>query len=58
MFFILSGLKKTLSPTINYYLFIEMILIFFQGLVLAFVQRDLNRYWKHENERSNSSYCV
>jgi protease PrsW len=58
IFFILSGLKKTLSPSIQFYLFIEMILIFFQGLVLAFVQRDLNRYWKYENEISNSSYCT
>jgi len=51
-FFILSGLKKVLLPTTPFYLFWEMVLIFIQGSVLAFVQRDLNLYWKIENERN------
>jgi protease PrsW len=50
-FFILSGIKKILSPTIPFYLAWEMALIFIQGGVLAIVQRDLNLYWKFENER-------
>ena len=49
-FFILSGLKKVLLPTTPFYFFWEMVLIFIQGSVLAFVQRDLNLYWKVENE--------
>jgi RsiW-degrading membrane proteinase PrsW (M82 family) len=52
VFFILSGLKKVLSSTIPFYLFWEMILILLQGGVLAFVQRDLNLYWRLENERN------
>ncbi|MBT5471772.1 MAG: PrsW family intramembrane metalloprotease, partial [Nitrospina sp.] len=51
-FFILSGLKKVLLPTAPFYLFWEMVLILIQGGVLAFVQRDLNLYWKLENERN------
>ena len=49
-FFILSGLKKVLLPTTSFYLFWEMVLILIQGGVLALVQRDLNLYWKLENE--------
>jgi len=49
--FILSGLKKVLAPTIPFYIFWEMALILLQGGVLAIVQRDLNLYWKVENER-------
>ena len=49
-FFILSGLKKVLPLTIPFYLFWEMVLILIQGGVLAIVQRDLNLYWRLENE--------
>jgi protease PrsW len=52
--FILSGLKKILPSTIPYYLIWEMVLILFQGGVLAIVQRDLNLYWELENERVHS----
>ncbi|MBC8286820.1 MAG: PrsW family intramembrane metalloprotease [Nitrospinae bacterium] len=55
-FFILSALKKVLSPTVPFYLFWEMVLILFQGGVLALVQRDLNLYWKLENERNHSTH--
>jgi len=51
-FFVLSGLRKVLLPTIPFYIFWEMVLILTQGGVLAFVQRDLNLYWKLENERN------
>ena len=51
-YFILSGLKKVLLPTAPFYLFWEMVLVLIQGGVLAFVQRDLNLYWKLENERN------
>ncbi len=50
--FILSVLKKVLQPTMPFYLFWEMVLIFLHGGVLAFVQRDLNLYWKIEGEKS------
>ena len=56
--FILSGLKKVLAPTLPFYIFWEMVLIFFQGAVLALVQRDLNLYWKVENERNPSLNCA
>jgi RsiW-degrading membrane proteinase PrsW (M82 family) len=52
--FILSGLRKVLPSTIPYYLVFEMVLILFQGGVLAIVQRDLNLYWELENERVHS----
>jgi protease PrsW len=58
VFFILSGLKKILSPTIPFYILWEMVLILFQGGILAVVQRDLNLYWKLENERTGSVYCT
>ena len=57
-FFILSGLKKALPLTIPFYLFWEMLLILMQGGVLAIVQRDLNLYWKLENERTGSVHCA
>ena len=49
-FFILSGLKKILPTDTPFYLLWEIVLILFQGGVLAYVQRDLNLYWKIENE--------
>ncbi len=49
-FFILSGLKKILPTDTPFYLLWEIVLIIFQGGVLAFVQRDLNLYWKLENQ--------
>ncbi len=56
-FFILSGLKKLLSPAISFYILWEMVLIFFQGCLLAIVQRDLNLYWEHENEKRHNPHC-
>ncbi len=57
-FFVLSAFKKVLPTTIPFYLFWEMVLILFQGGVLAIVQRDLNLYWKFENERTGSVHCA
>jgi RsiW-degrading membrane proteinase PrsW (M82 family) len=56
-FFILSVLKKLLEPTTPFYLFWQIILIFFQGGILGIVQRDLNLFWKIENEEAEISYC-
>jgi RsiW-degrading membrane proteinase PrsW (M82 family) len=56
-FFVLSVLKKLLEPTIPLYLFWEILLIFFQGGVLGIVQRDLNQFWRVENEKAGVSYC-
>jgi hypothetical protein len=56
-FFVLSALKKVLEPTIPFYLFWEMGLIFVQGGILALVQRDLNLYWRLENEGTSSVHC-
>jgi len=52
-FFILSGLKKVLPMTVPFYIFWEMVLILIQGGILAIVQRDLNLYWRIENEQVN-----
>ena len=56
-FFILSALKKLLEPTIPFYLFWEITLIFLQGGILGIVQRDLNLFWRFENEQAGVSYC-
>jgi RsiW-degrading membrane proteinase PrsW (M82 family) len=49
-FFILNGLGKLWSPDLNYYWFAVVILVVCEGIVLAFVQKDLNAYWKLERE--------
>lgn len=46
MFFVLSVTRKLLPTDLSYYLFFEMTLIMLQGGVLAFVQKDINNYWK------------
>ncbi|MGV7221949.1 MAG: PrsW family intramembrane metalloprotease [Nitrospinales bacterium] len=56
-FFVLSALKKILDPTIPFYLFWEITLIFFQAGILGIVQRDLNLFWRIENEQADVSYC-
>jgi RsiW-degrading membrane proteinase PrsW (M82 family) len=57
IFFVLSSMKKLLEPTVPFYLFWEMVLIFFQGGVLAIVQRDLNLFWRLENEQAKVTFC-
>jgi len=57
-FFVLSAVKKALPITVPFYLLWEIILIFIQGGVLSFIQKDLNLYWKVENERTHSVHCV
>lgn len=57
-FFILGLMKKVLPTTTPFYLLWELIVIFIQGGALSFVQRDLNRYWKVENERTHSVHCA
>ena len=51
-FFILNGLGKMWSPDLAYYWFAVMILVVCEGIVLAFVQKDLNAYWKLEREEA------
>ena len=50
-YFILDGSIKMLPSDMSYYLFYAIILILFQGVVLALVQEDLNRYWQQERRR-------
>ncbi len=57
LFFILSSIKKILPTAIPYYMLWEMILILIQGGILAVVQRDLNLYWRIENDRTHSAHC-
>jgi RsiW-degrading membrane proteinase PrsW (M82 family) len=52
-FFVLNGLGKLWPPNVSYYWFAVMILIVFEGIVLAFVQKDLNAYWKLERGETN-----
>ena len=47
-FFILNGLGKLWSSDLAYYWLAVMILVACEGIVLAFVQKDLNAYWKLE----------
>jgi protease PrsW len=45
-FFILNSLGKLWSADLAYYWLAVMILVACEGIVLAFVQKDLNAYWK------------
>jgi len=47
-FFVLNGLGKLWSSDLFYDWFVVLILIVCEGIVLAFVQRDLNTYWQLE----------
>lgn len=47
-FFVLSGLSHLLPPDMPYYLFFLTVSILGQGGILAFVQKDLNIYWRIE----------
>jgi RsiW-degrading membrane proteinase PrsW (M82 family) len=51
LYFALDGTIKMLSSDMPYYLYYAIILILFQGGVLALVQVDLNRYWQQERRR-------
>lgn len=51
LYFALAGAIKMLPSDMPYYLFYAIILILFQGGVLARVQVDLNRYWQQERRR-------
>jgi len=51
LYFALDGAIKMLPSDMPYYLFYAIILILFQGGVLALVQVDLNRYWQQERRR-------
>jgi RsiW-degrading membrane proteinase PrsW (M82 family) len=50
-YFVLDGAIKMLPSEMSYYPFYAIILILFQGGVLALVQEDLNRYWQQERRR-------
>jgi RsiW-degrading membrane proteinase PrsW (M82 family) len=47
-FFIINAFGKLWSPGLDYYWFAVMILVMCEGIVLTFVQKDLNLYWKRE----------
>lgn len=50
-YFALDGAIKMLPSDMSYYVFYAIILILFQGAVLALVQADLNKYWQQERRR-------
>jgi RsiW-degrading membrane proteinase PrsW (M82 family) len=50
-FFILNGLGKLWSPGLPYYWLAILIFVACEGIVLAFVQKDLNAYWKLERKK-------
>lgn len=52
-FFILNGLVKLWFPDLSYYGFVVMVLIVCEGIVLAFVQKDLNTYWQLEGDETD-----
>ncbi len=47
-FFLFNAIAKLLPPGISHYLIFVMVLVVYEGIVLALVQRDLNRYWLQE----------
>ncbi len=49
-FFMFNGLGKLLPPNFSYYWLAAITLIVCEGIILAFVQKDLNAYWKLEKE--------
>lgn len=54
-FFVLNGLGRMLPPDLSYYLLFAMIVIVCEGVVLAFVQKDLNAYWETERDRPSQA---
>lgn len=50
-FFVFQGLGRMLPPDVSYYLVFAIIFILGEGVVLAFVQKDLNTYWDIERDR-------
>jgi len=54
-FFALNGLARMLPPDLSYYLWLTIIFIVCEGVVLAFVQKDLNAYWKMEGARPSQA---
>ena len=55
-FFILNSLGKLWSPSLGYYWFAVIILVVCEGIVLAFVQKDLNAYWKQERRQKSDMW--
>ncbi len=54
-FFALNGLGRMLPPDFSYYLVSAIIFILCEGVVLAYVQKDLNAYWKIERDRPSKA---
>ena len=50
-YFIFNGLGKVWPPELSYYWLVVVILVVCEGIVLAFVQKDLNAYWKLERDK-------
>jgi len=47
-FFVFNGLGELWSPDLSYYWFAITVFTLCEGIILAFVQKDLNAYWKLE----------
>jgi RsiW-degrading membrane proteinase PrsW (M82 family) len=52
-FFVLNGLGKLWALSFSYYWFAVIVFIVCEGIILAFVQKDLNAYWKLERGETN-----
>ena len=52
-YFVLNGLGKLWSLNLPNYWFAVIVFILCEGLILSFVQKDLNSYWKLERGETN-----
>ena len=55
-FFVLNSLGKLWASNLGYYWFVVIVLIACEGLVLGFVQKDLNVYWKQERRKKSDMW--
>lgn len=54
-FFVFNGLGRMLPSDFSYYLLFAIVFILGEGVVLAFVQKDLNTYWDIERNRPSTT---
>ncbi|MDH5764266.1 MAG: PrsW family glutamic-type intramembrane protease [Nitrospinota bacterium] len=50
-FYVFNGMGRMLPPDVSYSLWFTIAFILGEGVVLAYVQKDLNAYWDVERER-------
>lgn len=54
-FFILNGSARMLPPNFSYYLVVASLFVLAEGVILAYVQKDLNAYWDIERKRPSNA---